>query len=90
MIVNFPLEFFLQSNFAQYYPVEDPLFGKNQLMDKRGAGVRLILKRSEALSGKRPVYQNLSDMELKLTIFAAPPPAQQDATTDALNPTATA
>ena len=64
-------------------------FGKNQLMDKRGAGVRLILKRSEALSGKRPVYQNLSDMELKLTIFAAPP-AQQDATTDALNPTATA
>ncbi len=43
-------------------------------MDRRGAGVRLILKRSEALSGKRPIYENLSDMELKLTVFAAPPP----------------
>lgn len=64
----------IASMFAQYYPVDDPVFGKNHLMDKRGAGVRMILQRSESLSGKRPVYENLSDMELKLTVFAAPPP----------------
>ncbi|MCP4701488.1 MAG: transcriptional regulator [Gammaproteobacteria bacterium] len=69
----------IASLFAQYYPVEEPLFGKNQLMDKRGAGVRMILNRSKALSGKRPVYENLSDMELKLTIFAAPPPPEKAA-----------
>ena len=34
----------------------------------------MILNRSEALSGKRPVYENLGDMELLLTIFAAPSP----------------
>ena len=74
--ISAPRNEVIASLFAQYYPVEEPLFGKNQLMDKRGAGVRMILQRSEALSGKRPVYENLSDMELKLTIFAAPPPAR--------------
>jgi ATP-dependent DNA helicase RecG len=69
----------IASLFAGYYPVEEPLFGKNQLMDRRGAGVRLILKRSEALSGQRPIYENLSDMELKLTVFAAPPPPEKEA-----------
>jgi ATP-dependent DNA helicase RecG len=44
-------------------PVDEPLFGKGQLMDRR-----------EALSGKRPVYENLDDMELLLTIYAAPAP----------------
>lgn len=72
--ISAPRNEVIASLFARYYPVEEPLFGKNQLMDKRGAGVRMILKRSEELSGKRPVYENLSDMELKLTIFAAPPP----------------
>lgn len=66
-----------RTNWRQYYPVEDPVFGKNQLMDKRGYGVRMILNRSEALSGKRPVYENLGDMELLLTIFAAPPPPEK-------------
>lgn len=51
------------------------MFGKSQLMDRRGSGVRMILERSEALSGKRPLYENLDDMELLLTIYAAPPPA---------------
>ena len=74
--ISAPRNEVIASLFAQYYPVEEPLFGKNQLMDKRGAGVRMILQRSEALSGQRPVYENLSDMELKLTIFAAPPPAR--------------
>lgn len=67
----------IASLFAQYYPVEEPYLGKNQLMDRRGYGVRMILERSEKLSGKLPVYENLSDMELKLTIFAAPPPPEK-------------
>jgi predicted HTH transcriptional regulator len=75
--ISAPRNEVITSLFAQYYPVEEPLFGKNQLMDKRGAGVRLILKRSEKISGKRPIYENLSDMELKLTIFAAPPPPEK-------------
>ncbi|MDP2751035.1 MAG: ATP-binding protein [Rhodocyclaceae bacterium] len=75
--ISAPRNEVITSLFAQYYPVEEPLFGKNQLMDRRGAGVRLILKRSEALSGKRPIYENLGDMELKLTIFAAPPPPEK-------------
>lgn len=35
----------------------------------------LILKRSEALSGKHRVYRNLDNMDLLLTIFAAVEPA---------------
>ena len=76
--ISAPRNEVIASLFAQYYPVEDPLLGKNQLMDKRGAGVRLILNRSESLSGRRPVYENLDDMELKLTIYAAPPPPQAE------------
>ena len=42
---------------------------------KVGAGGKSFeLERSEALSGRRPVYENLDDMELLLTIYAAPPP----------------
>lgn len=73
--ISAPRNEVIASLFARYYPVEEPLFGKTQLMDKRGAGVQMILTRSEALSGRRPVYENLADMELKLTIFAAPPPS---------------
>jgi predicted HTH transcriptional regulator len=72
--ISAPRNEVITSLFARYYPVEDPLFAKSQLMDKRGAGVSLILDRSAALSGRRPVYENLSDMELKLTVFAAVPP----------------
>jgi predicted HTH transcriptional regulator len=73
--ISAPRNEVIASLFARYFPVEEPLFGKTQLMDKRGAGVQMILTRSEALSGRRPVYENLDDMELKLTIFAAPPPS---------------
>ncbi len=73
--ISAPRNEVIASLFARYYPVDDPLFGKSQLMDRRGAGVRMILERSQALSGKRPVYENLDDMELLLTIYAAPPPA---------------
>jgi hypothetical protein len=55
------------------------LLGKSHLMDKRGAGVQMILSRSEALSGRRPVYDDLDGMELKLTVFAAPAPEGRDA-----------
>lgn len=44
------------------------------IMDKRGEGVPIIITESEALSGKRPLYQLLDDAELKLTIYAAPSP----------------
>ena len=44
------------------------------IMDKRGEGVSIILSESEKLSGKRPQYELIDDAELKLTIYAAPPP----------------
>jgi len=40
-------------------------------MDRRGAGVDVIINESTALSGIKPVYENIADMELRLTIYAA-------------------
>lgn len=80
--ISAPRNEVIASLFAQYFPVQEPELGKGQLMDRRGAGVRLILTRSEHLSGRRPVYENLDDLELTLTIFAAvPPPRQAQAAT---------
>ena len=45
---------------------------RGTLMDKRGEGVSVILERSERHSGKRPTYQIIDDVELLLTIYAAP------------------
>ncbi|MBL8899700.1 MAG: putative DNA binding domain-containing protein [Planctomycetes bacterium] len=42
-----------------------------RMMDRRGEGAPLIMRRSEALSGKRPIYSTLDGSELLLTIFAA-------------------
>jgi hypothetical protein len=42
-------------------------------MEKRGEGVPIILRESETLSGRKPVYQLIDDTELKLTIYAAQP-----------------
>ncbi len=47
---------------------------RNFIMDKRGEGVPIIIIESEKLSGRKPLYNLLDDAELKLTIFAAPPP----------------
>lgn len=47
---------------------------RNFIMDKRGEGVPIIITESEKLSGIRPKYELLDDAELKLTIYAAPPP----------------
>ena len=41
------------------------------MMDRRGEGVRVLLQRSEAHSGKRPMYRVLDESEVMLTIFAA-------------------
>lgn len=43
------------------------------LMDRRGEGVGVILRRSEEHSGHLPVYEISDDSELRLTIFAARP-----------------
>ena len=58
-------------------PVPDGIPGlqtsRATLMGRRGEGVASILERSEALSGKRPVYELFDDAELRLTIFGAGP-----------------
>ncbi len=46
---------------------------RKTLMKLRGEGVSFILRRSEELSGQRPLYELLNDRELRLTIFAAAP-----------------
>lgn len=47
-------------------------------MDKRGEGVPIIISESEALSGRRPVFELIDDAELKLTIWGAEPPEVND------------
>jgi ATP-dependent DNA helicase RecG len=44
---------------------------RKTMMDRRGEGVRIILQRSEKLSGRRPLYELFDDAELRLTIYAA-------------------
>ncbi len=46
---------------------------RTTLMDRRGEGVQVILRNSEALAGRRPRYEMLGESELRLTIFAAEP-----------------
>lgn len=55
-------------------PVHDSDLERAYLMDKRGAGVDVILNESLALSGRLPLYSQIADMELQLTIYAAPSP----------------
>lgn len=55
-------------------PMREFDLGRQYLMDKRGAGVEVILKESEILSGRKPSYHQVADMELQLTIYAAPSP----------------
>lgn len=50
---------------------------RTALMDRRGEGVGLIFRRSEALSGRRPRYELLGDSEVRLTIYAANPENRQ-------------
>ena len=44
--------------------------GRSSYMEKRGDGVPIILRESERLSGKTPVYRLIDDSELLLTIYS--------------------
>ncbi|PPD34124.1 MAG: transcriptional regulator [Methylomonas sp.] len=70
-MMSMPRNEVLSSLFSRYYPLRDSGLGREYLMDRRGSGVDVILAESERLSGKKPLYENLADMELKLTIYAA-------------------
>jgi ATP-dependent DNA helicase RecG len=70
-LMSMPRNEVLASLFSKYYPLRDIGLGREFLMDRRGSGVDVILAESERLSGKKPLYENLVDMELKLTIYAA-------------------
>ncbi len=70
-LVSMPRNELIASLFAKYYRVRETGLGREYLMDRRGSGVDVILDESERLSGLRPVYRNLDDLELGLTIFAA-------------------
>jgi predicted HTH transcriptional regulator len=78
-VMSLPRNDVLCSLFATYYPVHEMGLSRNTLMDRRGMGVKITLDESEKISGKRPVYENIGDMELKLTIFAAPSPPEKGA-----------
>lgn len=68
--LSVPRNEILASLFARYYPVDDPTLGRRLLMDRRGFGVEMILRESERLSGRRPLYEAIGDLELCLTIYA--------------------
>jgi hypothetical protein len=62
------------TNLLARWPVPEEAWlrtDRRTLMDRRGEGVPIILERSEALAGVRPVYGVIDDAELELTIFAA-------------------
>ncbi len=44
---------------------------RSTLMDRRGEGVPLILDLSEAISGRKPIYETIDGAELLLTIYEA-------------------
>ena len=52
---------------------EDPTgeIARQYLMEKRGDGVPIILTESQELSGRKPVYREIDEAEVQLTIYAA-------------------
>lgn len=77
--LSFPRNELITNLLGRFYPVEDKSLRRKTLMDKRGDGVKAILSESLSLSGKKPIYKLIEDLELKLTIFAANPVSAQDA-----------
>lgn len=77
--VSVPRNELITSLFSRYHAMREGGLGREFLMDRRGAGVDIILRESLKLSGRRPVYDNMSDVELRLTIFAAPDEGSPDA-----------
>lgn len=57
-----------------HMPVPAPDLGREFLMDRRGSGVEVILDESKKISGKSPQYRQIDNLELQLTIYAAPSP----------------
>ncbi|MBV5322443.1 MAG: hypothetical protein JZU60_01250 [Ilumatobacteraceae bacterium] len=55
-------------------PMKEFDLDRQYVMDRRGASVEVILSESEKLSGRVPVYRLIADLELQLTIYAAPSP----------------
>jgi predicted HTH transcriptional regulator len=74
--LSVPRNEILTSLFARYYPVDDPGLSKRYLMDRRGFGVEMILRESAKLSGKRPLYEVIDDLEVCLTIYAQAMPEE--------------
>ena len=69
--LSLPRNELIASLFSRYCPVHESGLGREFLMDRRGAGVDIIFRESERLSGKRPLYENLNDIDLRLTLFPA-------------------
>ena len=76
--VSIPRNEVIASLLSRYFPVRESGLQREYCMDRRGAGVDIILKESEELSGRRPVYRHFEDVELQLTIFAATPATEGD------------
>ena len=57
--------------------LEDP--EKSYHAKQRVSDVEMILRESEKLSGKQPLYQSIGDMELCLTLYAQQAPAEETA-----------
>lgn len=74
--LSVPRNEILASLLSRYYPVDDSALGKSYLMDRRGFGVEMILRESEALSGRQPLYEVISDLELCLTFYAQKLPGE--------------
>ncbi len=70
--VSVPRNEIIASIFARYYPMRETGLKREYLMDRRGAGVDILLRESEKQSGRIPEYRNFDDVELQLTIFSAP------------------
>jgi predicted HTH transcriptional regulator len=69
--VSMPRNEIIASLFSRYFPVRGEGLGREYLMDRRGAGVDIILREGEAVSGRRPLFESLAEVELRLTLFAA-------------------
>lgn len=70
-VMSMPRNEVISSLFARYFPTREAGLGREFLMDRRGSGVDVIIRESLRLSGKKPVYENISDLELRLTLYAA-------------------
>lgn len=59
-------------------PVGEAAVGRSYLMDRRGDGLPIIIEETRRFSGRPPEYTVIDDSELRLVIWAAPAPADDD------------